>query len=250
MTEYSDPSRSDLAKAWSVHLFTASGAVWGFLALLAIGQGNWLAAVLWMMVTVFIDSTDGVLARRFRVKDVLPGFDGALLDNMVDFFTYVIVPALFIYQAGLLPLGWDLFGVIVLVLVSSYQFSQADAKAGDGASGDDPDDHVFKGFPSYWNVVATYMLIMALNPWVNLAVLLFLAVMVFVPIKYVYHSRTVEFRPLTIALTVIWGLLIGLILFNYPDHDPALGWYSLIYVAYYVGVSLYLRWKKSGSILG
>lgn len=230
---FSPPSRGQLL-AWGVHLFTASGAVWGMLALLAIMQADWVLALSWMGIATFVDAADGTLARRFRVKEVLPGFDGALLDNMVDYFTYVIVPALFLYQANLLPENLAIIGASLIILTSAYQFAQADAKT---------EDHYFKGFPSYWNIVAFYLLVLKLSSWANFALILFFSIMVFVPIKYVYHSRTVHFRKLTLVLSLIWGVMVVAIVILYPQTPTWLVWGSLIYVIYYVGVSLYLMQK-------
>ena len=108
--------------AWSVHLVTASGAIWGFLALVAIVQQEWLAAAAWMAIATFVDGIDGTLSRLMRVKQILPGFDGALLDNIIDYQTYVVVPALFIFQAKLVPPGWLLIMAILVLLTSSYQY--------------------------------------------------------------------------------------------------------------------------------
>ena len=225
--------KRDQMYAWGVHLFTASGAIWGFLALLAIIQGEWRLAMGWIALTIIIDGVDGALARRFRVKDVLPSFDGALLDNMVDYFTYTIVPAVFLYQSALLPRNWDILGITVMVLASSYQFAQADAK-------DDDSYHSFKGFPSYWNVMAVYLLMFDWTPWVNLLLVLFFSLLVFVPIKYVYHSRTIQFRKLTLFLSIVWGLVVLILALLYPQHPIWLLYGSLFYAFYYLAISLHL----------
>jgi phosphatidylcholine synthase len=228
--------RKDTALAWSVHLFTASGAVWGFLALLAIIQGRWQLALGWMALAAVVDSVDGMLARRYRVKDVLPLFDGALLDNMVDYFTYTIVPALLLYQADLLPPNWSIFGIAVMVLASSYQFAQGDAKS-------DGDNHFFKGFPSYWNVLVFYLLMLEWGIWANLGLVLFFSVMVFVPIKYIYQSRTTHFRKLTLGLSALWGVASLIILITFPNHSKVLLYGSMLYIVYYAVLSIYLMRK-------
>jgi phosphatidylcholine synthase len=217
-------------RAWSVHLFTATGAVWGLMAIIAIIQHQWQAAFFWMGAAVVVDSVDGTLARRFEVKGMLPDFDGALLDNIIDYLTYVLIPALFLYEAGLLPDALALLGAVVMVLTSAYQFCQADAKT---------EDNFFKGFPSYWNVVVFYLFLLQTGPWINLAVILLCAVLVFVPTKYVYPSRMTRFQKLTLLLTVVWAVIMLTALWQHPDLSW-LVWLSLLYVAYYVGVSLYL----------
>ena len=224
---------SDRAKllAWSVHLFTATGAVWGMFALLAIFNGQWTLAFVWMGVTLFVDSFDGILARAARVKTVLPEFDGALLDNMIDYLNYVVVPAIFLYQSNLMPEALPMFGPAAIVLASAFQFCQTDAKT---------DDHFFLGFPSYWNIVAFYLLMLNMAPWINLALIMILCGLVFVPIKYIYPSRTVQFQRQTWLVSGIWGAANIVILVQYPEVNPQLLWISLAGCVYYVGVSLYL----------
>ncbi|MCB8942836.1 MAG: CDP-alcohol phosphatidyltransferase family protein [Ardenticatenaceae bacterium] len=217
--------------AWSVHLFTASGAVVGLLTIFAIMDHRWLAAILWMSLAAVIDSLDGTLARRFQVKGVTPNFDGALLDNIIDYFTYAVIPALFIYEAGLLPESWALLGASVIVLTSGYQFCQLDAKTA---------DHFFKGFPSYWNVLAYYLLFLQLSPWTNLVVILTCGILVFVPIKFIYPSRMSRFQKLTLVLSAIWGIMNLIVIFQYPDIPLTLLRLSLLYLVYYIVMSFYL----------
>jgi phosphatidylcholine synthase len=228
------PSRIRKAAAWATHLFTASGAIWGFLAILAITNEHWILAFAWMGVSVFVDSFDGLLARRVRVKSVLPSFDGALLDNMIDFLNYVFVPAYFLYQSDVLPNGFGLVGAILILLASSYQFCQDDAKT---------EDHFFKGFPSYWNILVYYMFLLSWNGWINLSITVLLTALVFVPIKYVYPSRTRMLQKLTMTLSCLWGVVNIIVLIQYPQHDPRLIWASLLFAVYYTGLSLYVMLK-------
>ena len=225
------PSKRNKLFAWGTHFFTASGAIWGFLAILAITHQQWLAAFVWMAAATFVDSFDGLLARRARVKEVVPQFDGALLDNMIDYLNYVIIPAFFIYKADFLPPRFALFGVCCIMISSAYQFCQDDAKT---------DDHTFKGFPSYWNVVVFYLFVFDANPWINFWVIATLAVLVFVPIKYIYPSRMVHYQKLTLGLTTVWGLLCLTVWLQYPAYQPWMLWASLLYIVYYIGLSLYL----------
>jgi phosphatidylcholine synthase len=223
-------------KAWLAHLFTASGALWGFLALVAVVRHEWIAAAAWMALAAFVDSIDGTLSRYFRVKQILPGFDGALLDNIIDYQTYVVVPALFVYQAEMVPNGWLLLVPAIILLSSSYQFAQANAKTA---------DHFFKGFPSYWNVVVVYLFFLGTSPLTNLLALITCAILVFVPIKYVYPSRTIKFRRLTLALTAVWFLTLPIAMWQYPSVPSWVAWISAIYFIYYVGLSLFLTNRKS-----
>src|SRR5690242_13655902 len=133
------------AVAWLVHAFTASGAVIGVVALAEIHEKHWQHLFALLAVTVAIDAIDGSLARWFRVKERVPTIDGALLDNIVDYFTYVLVPAYFVLQGGYFSSIGGIVAAAMMVLSSAYQFCQVDAKT---------DDHYFKGWPSYWNIVA------------------------------------------------------------------------------------------------
>lgn len=223
--------------AWSIHLLTASGVALGFLAILAIFEGEWRAAMILMGITTVIDGFDGSLSRLAQVKRVLPRFDGALLDNIVDFQCYVVVPALFIYQAGLAPPTWLVAAPVLILLASSYQFAQADAKT---------DDHYFKGFPSYWNVLVIYFVLFETSPTFNLAVLLVCTVLVFVPLRYLYPSRMEGNRGATVFLTVIWVVVMGVILWQYPVVEAWLLWGSLLYVGYYLGMSLIANIRPFG----
>ena len=233
MTLYQQPTRREKALAWSVHITTASGAIFGILAMLAAFEKQWMLSFAWMGVTLFVDGIDGTLARRFRVKDVVPGFDGALLDNMVDFFTYVIVPTIVLYMAEMVPERFLMTTIGVISLTSAYQFCQTDAKT---------DDHFFKGFPSYWNVVIMYLFLLETSPTTNLVVLITCAVLVFVPIKYLYPSRTKMLQKLTLALNVFWAVGFITTMVLYPDAPKWIIQSSLLYIVYYVGASLYLTW--------
>jgi phosphatidylcholine synthase len=186
------PERHVLAAAWSVHMLTATGAIVGTLALLAIYAGEYHRAALLMLVALSIDSVDGTLARRARVSEVIPGFDGRRLDDMVDFFNYALVPMVFIVTAGLVG-SW--VWIVPPILASAYGFSQTDAKT---------EDDFFLGFPSYWNVVALYLWIFGVSPGRGAAVLAVLSVAVFVPLKYVYPSKAPRLRRTTNALGTLW----------------------------------------------
>jgi phosphatidylcholine synthase len=231
-------SRAAVARAWFVHLFTAAGAVLGLLALVEITRGEWRAALVWMAVAMAVDSADGTLARWARVKQVLPGFDGALLDNMVDYLNYAVIPAFFLVAADLLPAGWGLIGAGGIVLASGYQFCRTDAKT---------EDHYFTGFPSYWNVVLLYLLLLRIDPWIALGIVALLCVLVFVPFRYVYPSRTRPYRPLTLALASIWGVLCLVLMYQYPAHSPTLAWISLLFVPYYFGISVLAQRKEAAA---
>jgi phosphatidylcholine synthase len=220
------------AAGWGLHLYTASGTVLALWAVAAAMDGAAVRALWILLLALVIDGTDGMLARRLRVKQTIPGFDGARLDDIVDYITYAFVPMVLLWSAGYLPAGaWGAIMAAVPLLASSFQFCRTDAKT---------EDHFFLGFPSYWNVVAFYVVVLDLSPAVTSAILLVCTVLVFVPVKYVYPSRTNSFRLLNLALAAVWLVLYALILAGVPDPSPLLVGLSLTYVAYYVGMSLYL----------
>lgn len=220
--------------AWLVHFYTALSAPLGLLAALAVFAGDLRTAFIALAVTTFIDSTDGLLARTFRVKEVLPTFDGARLDDIVDYLTYVFVPVLLLLQAGLLPDGWGIWVGAIVLLSSGYGFAQADAKVSST-------DYFFTGFPSYWNIVALYLYVFRLSPAVNAAILLILAVLVFVPIRYVYPSRTRTLRGLTLALGAIWAVLVVVTIWRLPATDGPWAALSMAFPVYYAALSLWLQ---------
>ena len=197
------------AAAAAVHLFTATGAVLALLMVHFSYHGQ-VETVLWLfLVAMVIDGTDGMLARRFRVKAVLPGFDGALLDNIVDYMTYAFAPMVLLWANGYLPDG-VLGGVVAAVplLASCYQFCRSDAKT---------DDHFFLGFPSYWNVVAFYAIVAGFDIGLTTLVILVCTVLVFVPVKYLYPSRTEKLWYLNMALSVLWMAVYAVIVALMPD---------------------------------
>jgi phosphatidylcholine synthase len=222
--------------AWGVHLLTASSAPAGLLAILAIERGDAATAFWWMAYTLAVDSFDGTLARTVRVKEVLPYFDGTRLDDVVDYFTYVIVPALFFLRMDLLPAGVAVPVACAPVLASAYGFCRTDAKTA---------DHYFTGFPSYWNVVAFYLYALGWPRGLNAVILVVFAIGVFVPIRYVYPSRTTTLRALTIGLACVWGAIILYVMANLPTPKRGLVTVSLLFPVYYVALSLALTARRT-----
>jgi phosphatidylcholine synthase len=216
----------------AVHLYTASGSVLGLLIVLAAFEGD-VAAALWLgLATLFIDGTDGMLARRMRVKETIPWFDGARLDDIVDYLTYVFAPVVLLWTTGHLPhdaVGWVL--AALPLLASCYQFCRVDAKTS---------DHFFLGFPSYWNVVAFYVIVLDLSDLVTGVLIVVFTVLVFVPIRYLYPSRTRALQGLTLALTLVWLVAYAVLVVQLPDPNPLVIAASLAYIAYYCGLSFWM----------
>jgi phosphatidylcholine synthase len=216
----------------AVHVYTASGTVLAFLVVIAAIDGNAIRALWLSLVALVIDGTDGMLARRMRVKETIPSFDGARLDDIVDYITYVFAPVILLWTGGYLP-GGVLGGTLAALplLASSYQFCRVDAKT---------DDHFFLGFPSYWNVVAFYVIVVGLSETTTAAILVVCSALVFVPIKYIYPSRTRVFRKANLLLTAVWLVTYAVMLLQMPNPNDAVVVLSLGYLVYYLASSVYL----------
>src|SRR5438094_127005 len=213
--------------AWLVHLYTALGFVCaaGIAVLIVRGDDRSLRfAFLLMMVATAIDATDGWLARRAHVKEVLPGFDGRALDDLIDFQTYTSLPLLLIWRARVLPdgLAWLL---LLPLLASAYGFSQVDAKTDDG---------FFLGFPSYWNIVAFYLFVLRPPVPAAAAVLIIFAVLTFVRTPYIYATRGGPFARTMNCGAALWFVLLGMILLGPAEYSRMLAIASLIYPAMYL----------------
>jgi phosphatidylcholine synthase len=223
--------------AWTVHFYTASGALTGIVALDLIAGGDFRGALMAMAAALFVDSTDGPLARAVNVRARLPFFDGSLLDNVVDYFTYVAVPAFFMLRSGILPnnaAGLALAGFIMVA--SAYAFCRTDAKTA---------DHYFRGFPSYWNLAAFYLFCLRLPSVANYSLLSVLAIMEFLPFKFIYPNRTEPLRRLTLTLAAVWAVVTALMLPAVPSYSPLLLYTSLAFIVYYFAMSLGLYFHTS-----
>ena len=195
-----------------VHLFTAMGIVCGLLATRAVLASAWEIIFIWLGIALLIDGIDGYFARRASVESRLPRFSGERLDLVIDYVTYVFVPALALLQAGFLhgALG---VGLASLILLSSlFHFSDTQSKT---------DDYSFVGFPAIWNFVAFYVFAFGLSQLVTAILVLACVVLTFVPLKWVHPLRTAALRPVTIAAAGLWGIAAGSALWN---GFPAKSW--------------------------
>ena len=237
--------------AWIAHLYTAVGLVMAADMAVFIVRGGregfrWAFAL--MVMACLVDATDGSFARRLKVKELLPKFDGAKLDDLIDFLTFTSLPLVLIWRAELLPAAahWVL---VVALLASAYGFCQVPAKTTDG---------YFVGFPSYWNIVAFYLYVLEIPGWIAAAVVLGLALLTFVPSYYMYPSRGATLSRTTNFLGGVWVVLLASVLWTMPgDETPAiaseanqhrsLALLSLFYPVYYMavswGITVY-RWRR------
>jgi phosphatidylcholine synthase len=198
------------ARAMLVHVFTASGLIAGFMALLAINESSWQEAALWMLLAQLIDGVDGTFARWWRIRELLPGYDGKTIDFVVDFFTYAIIPAYFLYHSELLTEPLNLLAVSVILLVSGVYYGKTDMV---------DNDQYFIGFPVMWNLIVffQFFVIGAVNQWFHLMLIAVFAILHFVPLRYAYPSRSVRYRGLIWTLTVLLILCCALLILWYPN---------------------------------
>jgi phosphatidylcholine synthase len=221
--------------AWLVHLYTASGAVLAAWAILALfnnaDQPDYRTAWILITVTIALDATDGALARAFRVKEVLPNFDGRRLDDIVDYISWVLVPVLLLVVADMLP-AWAIFAPL---LASGYGFAQEQAKT---------DDNYFLGWPSYWSILAFILFEFDAPQWIATPIVFFFSIMILVPIRYPYPSRMSALRTPTLLLTIPW-VAIGLYqIYLLPERPLWLAILYCFYPVYYIGLTIYLAWQR------
>jgi phosphatidylcholine synthase len=238
---------------WCVHAYTALGLVAaGLIAVLLVRGGadafRW--SFLLMAAATIVDSTDGTLARKVRIKEVVPGFDGRRLDDIVDFLNYTFLPLLLIWRAGILPTGYEPW-LFLPLLASVYGFCQVQAKTDDG---------YFLGFPSLWNLVALYLYVLHLygmvqGSWVSLATVIVLALLTFVPIRHLYPSQPGLLNRVSMIAGALWTPLVGWLIWKLPGGaEPRLSGttfqlalLSFLYPLYYLGVSWaisVIHWRK------
>jgi phosphatidylcholine synthase len=218
--------------AWLVHAYTASSAALGLWSIVACFHGQLRLSMGLMLLCLVIDSTDGALARALRVRERVPQLDGRRLDDICDYLTYVVAPACFLIEAERVPhAAW----AALPVLASAYGFSRVDAKT---------DDHFFLGFPSYWNVVAIYLQLLQVPPALGAALVVLFAGLVFVPLRYVYPSRTRFLRPLTVAVLGSWTVGFAWLALHPRPPTGALV-VSALGPLYYFGLSIALQLRSA-----
>lgn len=192
-----------------VHLFTATGAVFAILAMLAAAQDKWSLMFLWLVVAFLVDGIDGPLARRYHVKTYAPEFDGVLLDLIIDYLTYVFIPAFALFESGLMD-GWTgWFAIIVITFTSALYFADTRMKTKDNS---------FSGFPGCWNMVVLVIFAIEPNFWVSLALVTALAIAMFLPLKFIHPVRTERWQQVSLPMALGWIFFAGWA--AWVDFDP------------------------------
>ena len=215
------------AKALGVHLLTGTGAVFAMLAMLAAVDQQWSLMFLWLVVAFAVDGIDGPLARRYHVKHNAPQIDGVLLDLIIDYLTYVFVPAYALFKSELLP-GWTgWIAIIVITYASGIYFADTRMKTKDNS---------FAGFPACWNMVVLVLFAAQPNFWVTLGIIVRRALLMFTPVKFIHPVRTQRWKVVSLPMALAWTFFAGWA--AWVDFDPQ-SWahWGLVVTSLYLAVA-------------
>ncbi|WP_367944695.1 phosphatidylcholine synthase [Aquamicrobium sp.] len=186
------------ARAFSVHLLTASGSFLAFLSLVAAAEKQWTAMFLWLGLALFVDGIDGPIARKLEVKEVLPTWSGELLDNVIDYVTYVLIPAFALYQSGFMGEGLSFLSAAIIVVSSAIYYADTGMKT---------KENFFKGFPVVWNMLVFTLFVVQTGEWASFAIVVVAAALSFVPIHFLHPVRVRRLRTLNLAMFFAWCAL-------------------------------------------
>lgn len=225
-------------KAWGAHGFTATGVVTAFLATLALFENQPQACLMWLGVALIVDGVDGTLARKVNTQSVLPNIDGSVLDLVIDYLTYVFIPALFIYRYIDLPDYTHLLAVSLILVSSLFCFCNVNMKS---------KDNYFQGFPAAWNVVALCLYIIDPPSWVTLLTIIGLALLTLSRMKFLHPFRVRRFMPINITVTFVWLLCSLLLVLSHPANNPTVLLVWLAMSAYFLGICI---WRTALEWLG
>ena len=184
-------------RAFSVHLLTASGSFLAFLSLVAAAEERWAPMFLWLGAALIVDGIDGPIARKLNVKEVLPNWSGDTLDNVIDYVTYVLIPAFALYASGLISEPWSFVAAGVIVVSSAIYYADSGMKT---------DEYFFSGFPVVWNMMVFVFFVVKPPEWITLTSVLAAALFSFLPVWFVHPVRVARLRPLTLTVTAVWAL--------------------------------------------
>lgn len=189
---------SPFAKAFAVHLLTASGAALALMAMLAAGRGDWPMMFLWLLIAFIVDGIDGPLARKVAIRKNAPQWDGVLLDLIIDYLTYVIIPAYAMVEAQLIDPGWSLGAGLLICVTGAVYFADTRMKT---------DDNSFSGFPGCWNMVIFVLFTVDIGSWGAMLLMIVIALAQFPPLKFVHPVRTKRWKAVTLPITALWAVL-------------------------------------------
>ena len=225
------------ARAFAIHILTACGAALALLALVMAVGNQWEAMFVCLGLALVIDGIDGPLAREFKVAELLPRWSGDVLDLVVDFTTYVFVPAYAIAASGFLPDVLAILCAIIIVVTGALYFADREMKT---------DGHYFRGFPAVWNLVAFYLFVLAPPVWLGVIMILALAALTFAPVKFLHPLRAREQRTLSLALLAIWVVLALVAVGTNLSPGPWVVVGLLVIAIYFLGIGAFTQklWQR------
>lgn len=223
------PGRAARVRPFLVHIFTACGAACALLAMLAAAKADFVTMFVWLAVALFIDGIDGTLARKFHVAEILPRWSGDALDLVVDFTTYVFVPAFALATSGLLPGPVAIPLAIAIVVTSGLYFADEQMKTA---------DNYFRGFPALWNAVAFHLFVLKLPPWTAAAAVAVLVVLTFMPLRVLHPFRVPHLRVVNLLALAAWCVLGAYALVTALDPGPVVAWLLVVIGLYFLTVGL------------
>jgi phosphatidylcholine synthase len=195
-----------MAKAFSVHILTASGSFLAFLSVVAASEEQFVLMWWWLGLALFVDGIDGPIARRLNVKELLPNWSGELLDCIIDYITYVLIPAFALYKSGFMGEGLSFLSAAIIVITSAIYYADTGMKT---------KENFFRGFPVVWNMAVFVLFALSPGEWVSFAVVVVMAVLTFMPINFLHPVRVVRLRAINLPVTLLWcGLGMVSLLMN------------------------------------
>jgi phosphatidylcholine synthase len=183
------------ARAFSVHLLTASGSFLAFVSLVAASEERWTAMFWWLGLALFVDGIDGPIARKLQVKEILPTWSGELLDNIIDYVTYVLIPAFALYQRGFMGEGLSFLSAAIIVVSSAIYYADTGMKT---------KENFFKGFPVVWNMIVFTLFVIEPGQWVSFAIVVIAGILTFAPVNFLHPVRVKRLRELNLAIFLGW----------------------------------------------
>ncbi|EDQ32878.1 Phosphatidylserine synthase [Hoeflea phototrophica DFL-43] len=210
-------------RAFSVHILTASGSFMAFLALVAAAEGRFVDLWWWLGLALLIDGIDGPIARKLNVKEVLPNWSGVMLDNVIDYVTYVLIPAFALYQSGMIGETLSFVAAGLIVVSSAIYYADTGMKV---------EENFFSGFPVVWNMLVFTLFVIKASELVAFGIVLVAVVMTFLPINFLHPVRVARLRPLNLTVFGIWSVLSGYALLLHFDSPDWLMWSVMLTGAY------------------
>ncbi|MCT4657138.1 MAG: phosphatidylcholine/phosphatidylserine synthase [Cohaesibacter sp.] len=221
--------------AFLIHILTASGGAFAILATLAAFQQDWTMLFAWLLVAQFVDGIDGPIARKFHVRQTLPNWSGDALDFVIDFVTYVFIPALVLSYAGLIPGTLGMVAAAIIVMSGGLYFADSRMKTTSKA---------FRGFPAVWNGVLFYFFIFTPSPIIGFLIVVVLAAAQFIPIEFIHPVRVVRLRWVTLTMVAIWSVFAVRVTMNDMASDPLDQWALAVTGAYFFVIGGILQFYR------